>query len=67
MTSNSSHVTDELIATIKEHLPDEPEVLYNREKLKVSAQRLILALETPEETAWRIAFLVMSAPSPKII
>ena len=67
MTSSYSHAADGLIATIKEHLPDGPEVPYDREKMKVSAQRLILALETPEETAWRIAFLVIIVPSPNTI
>ena len=67
MTSSYSHAADGLIATIKENLPDEPEVPYDREKLKVLAQRLILALETPEETAWRIGFLVIVTPSPNTI
>ena len=67
MKDSYSHAADGLIATIKEHLPDEPEVPYDREKLKESAQRLILALETPEETAWRIAFLVTIASSPNAI
>ena len=49
---------DELIATVKANLPKGTENLPNREKLRAAAYRLALALETPEETVWRIGLYV---------
>ena len=57
-SSESSEIAA-LLSSLKENLPDDcTSSSYNREKLRETAQKLSLALETPGETAQRIVYLV---------